>query len=109
MDVLIDWEDIPWNEPEDGPEPGYRDKTCTRDGQEVWLCEFSEGYADDGWCTEGHLFHVLTGESTLRLRDGNRSVRLQPGDTGILLAGEDAHKVDPAAGDRIQILVFERT
>ena len=98
-----------WSEPEGEPRPGFRDRTCVRDGQDVWLAEFSESFVKDDWCTEGHLFHVLAGESTLRLRDGGRAIRLRPGDTGILLAGEaHAHGIEPAAGERIQILLFEQ-
>jgi quercetin dioxygenase-like cupin family protein len=51
----------------------------------------------------------LSVESTLRLRDAGRAIRLRPGDTGVLLAGEPhAHRVEPAAGERIQILLFEQ-
>ena len=108
MDVLIDWERMPWDEPEGEPRPGYRCKTCVRDGQEVSLAEFSEGFVKEGWCEEGHLLYVLSGESTLRLKDG-RVIHLRPGDTGILLAGEPhAHRMELAAGERILILGFEQ-
>src|SRR5665647_3139264 len=72
-----------WSEPEGEPRPGFRDRTCVRDGQEVWLAEFSESFVKDDWCTEGHLFHVLAGEA-------------------------HAHGIEPAAGERIQILLFEQ-
>ena len=71
MDVVIDWESIPWEESKSEP-PGYREKKCGCEGQEVWLCEISEGYNREGdWCTERHLFYVVAGESTLRFRDGD--------------------------------------
>ena len=109
MDVLIDWESMPWDEPEGEPQQGHRGKTCVRDGQQVWLAEFTEGFVEGGWCTEAHLFHVLAGESTLRFRDGDRAVRLRAGDTGILLAGEaHAHRLEPVAGERIVIMGFEQ-
>lgn len=108
MDVLIDWENVPWDEPEEEPRSGMRSKTRVRDGQEVWLAEFSEGLVRDDWCTEGHLFHVVEGESSMRFKDG-RVIRLRPGDTGIILAGEaDAHRMEVAAGERIVILGFEQ-
>ena len=106
MDVVIDWEQIPWDEPEDEAWPGYREKSCACGDRKLWLCEFSEGYAR-GWCEEGHLAHVLSGESTLRIRDLQRSVRLRAGDTAIIPAGE-AHRMEPAAGESIQILLFEQ-
>ena len=111
MDVLIDWGNIPWNEPEGEPRPGYRDKTCVRDGQEAWLVEISEGYfAKHEWCTEPHIFHVVAGETNLRLRDGDSVIRLRAGDTGIIPGGEaHAHRIDPAAGELIHMLFFEQT
>jgi hypothetical protein len=109
MDVLIDWENMPWDEPEGEPQTGLRSKTCVRAGQQVWLGEFAEGYARE-WCTDGHLLHVHAGESTLRFREGDRAVRLRAGDTGIIPAGEaDAHRIEPAAGESIQIVLFEQT
>lgn len=111
MDVVIDWESIPWNEPEGKGQPGLRDKVCVRGDQEVTLVEITDGYAAaDDWCTEGHLFHVLEGESTLRFKDGRPPVRMRAGDTGIVLAGEaHGHRMDPAKGERILLVLFEQT
>jgi hypothetical protein len=109
MDFLIDWESIPWNEPEGEAQPGYRDKTCVRDGQTVRLIEITEGYAPKEWCAERHLFHVVAGEATMRFRDGDRAIRFRAGDTGIILGGEaNAHNVEPAAGESIRVLLFEQ-
>jgi len=80
MDVLVDWEKMPWDEVEGEPQKGFRSKTCVRDGQEVDLIEFAEGYVRDSWCTQGHLLHVLAGESTspseyvFIAKDGTRKV-----------------------------------
>ncbi len=62
MDVVIDWESLPWKE----PSPGVRVKTCVRGDQVVSLLELSEGSNQD-WCTKGHLIYVLAGEATARL------------------------------------------
>jgi len=107
MDVLIDWESMPWDEPEGEAQKGHRGKACVREGQEVWLAEFTEGFVEDGWCREGHLFHVLEGESSMRFEDG-RLIRLRAGDTGIILAGKDTHRVEVAAGERIVLIGFEQ-
>ena len=111
MDVVVDWENIPWEKPEGEPQPGYHEKKCVRDGQEVWLVEITEGYnPEDEWCTEQHLFYVFAGGSTLRFKDGDRAVRFQAGDTGIIPAGEaHAHRVEPAAGESVQFLLFEQS
>jgi hypothetical protein len=109
MDVLIDWQDMAWDEPDGEPQKGFRSKTQVLEGQQVLLAEFSEGFVEDGWCTEGHLFHVLSGQSTLRMKDGNRGIHLRPGVTGILPDGElAAHRMEPVAGERIEILLFEQ-
>lgn len=62
---------------------GFRPKTHMLGGQRVVLVEFSEGFVE-GWCTDGHLFHVLAEESTLRVKDGHEPLRLRPGVSGIL-------------------------
>jgi hypothetical protein len=110
VDGVIDGESIPWEEPGDESQPGYREKKCVRDGQEVWLIEMTEGYnPEDEWCTVRHLFSVVTGEATLRLRDGDRAIRLRAGDSGIVPGGEaHAHKVEPAAGEGVRVLLFEQ-
>jgi len=106
MDVLIDWESVPWDTEE--TRPGIRYKVCVRDGQQVDWSEFSEGFVKEGWCTEGHLIHVVEGEASLRFKDG-RHRRLRAGDTSIILAGEaDSHRMELAVGERIVILGFEQ-
>jgi hypothetical protein len=106
MVVLVKWDEIPWND--DLAQPGYRGKTYVRDGQEAWLGEFTEDFNEGGWCTDGHLFHVLEGEASLRFKDG-RLLRLRQGASGILFAGDaDAHRVEVAAGERIVIVAFDQ-
>lgn len=109
MDVLVDWESISWNEPEEGEErPGYRDKSCVRDGLEVWLVEMTEGYVKDEWCTERHLVYVLEGEASMRFKDGS-VIRMRQGDTGVIPASEaNPHKMEVSAGERIVGLFFEQ-
>ena len=107
MDVLIDWDGIPWDKEE--TRPGIRYKVCVRDGQQVDCSEYSEGFVKEGWCTEGHLVQVVEGEASLRFKDG-RLLRLRAGDTGIIRAGEaEAHRMELAAGERIVILGFEQS
>jgi len=104
--VLIDWESIPWDE--GLAQPGYRGKSCMRDGQEAWLGEFTEGFDEGGWCLDGHLLHIVEGESSLRFKDGGL-IRLRQGDSGIIPAGEaGAHRVEVAPGERVVMVGFER-
>jgi uncharacterized cupin superfamily protein len=108
MDVLIDWESIPWDEEQS--QPGYREKTCERDGLAVWLGEFTEGSAEMDWMTETKLFvfHVIEGESWVRFKDGGL-IRVRQGDCGIISPGAtSAHRVEVAAGERVVIVGFEQ-
>jgi mannose-6-phosphate isomerase-like protein (cupin superfamily) len=106
MDVLIDWERVPWDE--EGSRPGYRGKTLVRDGLEVWRGEFTEGFDTDDWDVEKQLFvfHVIEGESSVRFRDG-RVIRVRQGDCGIIPAGEaGAHRVQVSPGERVVIVGY---
>jgi mannose-6-phosphate isomerase-like protein (cupin superfamily) len=104
MDVLIDWESVPWDENES--QPGYSGKTFAQDGLEFWRGELTEEYADEGWMTEHHVFvfHVVEGEASVRFRDG-RLIPVRQGDTGIIPPGEvGAHTVDVPAGGHVVIV-----
>jgi mannose-6-phosphate isomerase-like protein (cupin superfamily) len=106
MDVLIDWESVPWDEGE--VQPGYRGKTLVRDGLEIWRGELTAEFADDGWWTEKNVFvfHVLEGEASVRFKDG-RVIPMRQGDSGIIPPGEPgAHTVDVPAGTRCVIVGF---
>ena len=108
MDVLIDWESVPWDEGES--QPGYRSKTFVRDGLEIWRGEFTDEFADEAWMTEKHVFvfHVIEGESSVRFKDG-RLVHVRPGDSGVIPPGEaGAHTVGVAPGEHVVIVGFER-
>ncbi len=107
MDVLVDWESIPWDD--DETQPGYRGKTFVRDSLEVWRGEFTDEFAQEGWFVEGQLFvfHVIEGEASVRFKDG-ALIRVRQGDSGIIPAGEaGAHQVEVASGGHVVIVGFE--
>lgn len=101
MDVLVRFDDLPW----EAPSPGVRFKAFTHGAQRLRLLELSEGFEEPDWCTRGHALHVLEGSFTLRLRD--RELRLKAGDVGFLAAGEDAHKAVLGPTERVRLLLFE--
>ncbi len=106
MDVLIDWENVPWDE--DEVQPGYRGKTFMRDGLEIWRGELTDEFAPEGWWTEKNVFvfHVLEGEASVRFKDG-RVIPVGQGDSGIIPPGEPgAHTVDVAPGAHCVIVGF---
>jgi len=102
MDVLVDFESLPWQ----SPRPGVRLKAVEHGDQRLRLVEFSEGYEEPDWCTQGHAGRVLEGAFTLELRD--RSVRLAEGDALFLPAGDEhAHRPVVGAGERVLLLLVE--
>lgn len=102
MDVLVRFEDLPW----EAPMPGLRFKAFVHGAQRLRLLEFAPGFEEPQWCTRGHAFHVLDGSFTLRLRDGE--VRLKAGDVGFLPAGEThAHKAVLGPDESVRLLLFE--
>lgn len=101
MDVLVRFDDLPW----ESPSPGVRFKAFVHGSQRLRLLEFSEGFEEQDWCTKGHALHVLAGSFTLRMRD--REVRMKAGDVGFLAAGGDAHKAVLGPDERVRLLLFE--
>lgn len=101
MDVLVRFEELPW----ESPIPGVRFKAFTRGAQRLRLLEFAPGFEEPDWCTKGHAIHVLEGTFTLRLRD--RDVRMKAGDVGFLAAGEGAHKAVLGSTEHVRLLLFE--
>lgn len=102
MDLLVRFDDIPW----EALAAGVRFKAFVREGQRLRLLEFSPGFEEAEWCTRGHAFHVLEGSFTLRTRRGEQ--RFVAGDVGFLGAGEgDAHKAVLGPDERARLLLFE--
>lgn len=102
MDVLVRFEELPW----EAPAPGVRVKAVVQGAQRVRLVEFSHGFQEPDWCTSGHAFHVLEGTFTLHLRD--RTVRLAAGDVGLIAPGEaHAHMAVLGPDERVRLLLFE--
>src|SRR3954453_4563451 len=62
-------------------------------GLRLRVVEYEAGYLADHWCDRGHVFHLLTGEVTVELRDG-RAFALIAG-RGFVVSdhGDSAHRV----------------
>jgi quercetin dioxygenase-like cupin family protein len=102
MDVLVDFDKLPW----ESPRPGMRSKAFVQGSRRLRLLEFAGGYEEPEWCTREHAFHVLDGGFSLLLRDDR--VHLEAGDTGFLPAGDEhAHKAVLGADEHVLLLLFE--
>ena len=73
-------------------------RTFERPGLRVRLVEYEAGYLADHWCDRGHVFHLLSGEATVELRDG-RAFPLAAGQ-GFVVSdhGDSAHRVRSQQG-----------
>jgi quercetin dioxygenase-like cupin family protein len=103
MDVLVEFDRLPWEHPADG----VRFKAFRSGAQQLRLLEFSPGFIDDEWCTSGHAVHVLEGALTLEMRRGDR-LELKEGDVAFLRVGEEhAHRASAGADRLVRLLLFE--
>jgi quercetin dioxygenase-like cupin family protein len=73
-------------------------RTFERAGVRLRLVEYQPGYLADHWCDRGHVFHLLSGEVTVELKDG-RAFRLTAGRAFIVADHGDApHRVKSETG-----------
>ena len=83
-------------------EPGEtgrsQSRTFEKAGMRLRLVEYEPGYLADHWCDRGHVFHLLTGEVTLELKDG-RVYALNAGETFVVSEfGDTPHRVRSQRG-----------
>ncbi len=102
MEILVDFERLPW----ESPAPGLRQKALVRGGRRARLLDLTEGFVEPGWCTLGHAFSVLDGRCSIETREG--AVVLEKGAVGLLAGGEPhAHRLVLGSGERALLLVFD--
>jgi len=103
MDVLVEFDELPWQHPADG----VRFKAFRSGVQQLRLVEYSPGFTDTDWCTNGHAVHVLEGTLSVEMKRGDR-FELKEGDVAFLRAGEkDAHRASVGAERPARLLLFE--
>ena len=101
-EYLIDFEDIAW----ESPAPGVRYKAYMRGGHKVRLVEFSEGFSEANWCTNGHIGYVLEGRFSI---DFNGTVIPVKAGDGIFIpeGAENKHKAQSIKGEKALLILFE--
>jgi ethanolamine utilization protein EutQ (cupin superfamily) len=101
-EYLLDFKNLAWER----PAPGLRYKACVRDNQRIRLVEFSEGFFEENWCTNGHIGYVLEGSISI---DFNGNVRAFSAGDGIFIPeGEQSkHKGKVTKGEKALLILFE--
>lgn len=85
---------------------GVRYKAFIHGSQRLRLVEFSEGFVEPDWCTNGHAGIVLDGSF---ITDFNGNIeRHSKGDVIFIPGGEsDKHKAILGKGEKVLLLLFE--
>jgi quercetin dioxygenase-like cupin family protein len=85
---------------------GVRYKAFVHGNQRLRLVEFSEGFIEQDWCTNGHAGSVLNGSFAIDY-NGNME-RYGAGDVIFIPSGEDdKHKAVLSKGEKVTLLLFE--
>ena len=102
MSHLINFETLSWIE----PAIGIRYKKYVNGNQQLRLVEFSEGFVELDWCSNGHAGYVVEGTFA---NDYNGDLEYyKAGDSFFITRGEtDKHKVIMKKGERVLLLLFE--
>jgi len=88
------------------PASGVRQKVFLQGDQKIRLVEFSDGFEEKDWCTNGHAGYVLEGK--LSVAFGGRVIDFKAGDGLFVPEGEaHKHKAMIAKGDKVLIVLFE--
>lgn len=97
---LINFENIPWKE----VGKGVRYKVFQRETQQIRLVEFSEGFAEEDWCTRGHAGYVIEGCCSI---DFDGSMECYKVGDAFFISKEDRHKVIMNKGEKVLLILFE--
>ena len=100
MSIRVEFDALPWQ----CPVQGFRYKAFAGRDRRLRLIEFSNGFSEATWCTQGHAFHVLEGSFMLETEGGRTC--LAAGDIGFLEAGQ-RHKASVSGKERALLLMFE--
>ena len=99
---LVDFAAMEWRE----PDVGIRYKIFLKNGQQIRLVEFSEGFVEQDWCKKGHAGYVLDG--TFKINYNGNTERYKKGDVIFIPKGEQAkHKAVLEKSEKVTLLLFE--
>jgi hypothetical protein len=102
MKNLINFEQMEWSHPHEG----VRSKEIEHHGRKMRLLEFSDGFAEHGWCLKGHIGYILEGKVTVNFSGEIRE--FSKGDGIWIEEGtEHKHKASVEPGGRALLILFE--
>ncbi len=86
---------------------GVRSKQYICGSQRVRLVEFTEGFVEPDWCTNGHAGYVLEGSFSIDF--SGTYIRFNEGD-GLFIpeGGENKHKAVLGTCERVLLVLFEK-
>jgi quercetin dioxygenase-like cupin family protein len=96
--VTVDFSRIAWG---GTASSGRRVKAATLGDKRVRLFEMTPGYAEQDWCSEGHMGYVLQGEFVAEFEDGSE---IWSRGTAFLIPAGTAHR--NANRSQVSALVF---
>lgn len=85
---------------------GFRTKEYIFGSQRIRLAEFSEGFVEPDWCTNGHVGYVLEGAFSIDF--SGTIIQFNESDCLLIPEGEEnKHKAVLGIGERVLLVLFE--
>lgn len=100
-EARVVFDELPW----EVTAPGARSKSLVRGGRKLRLVEFTEDFAEPGWCTKAHAGYVLEGR--MRIAFPGRTEDFAEGDGIIIGGGEDERHRVKVIGPSVRLLLLE--
>jgi quercetin dioxygenase-like cupin family protein len=100
--AAINWETVAPIEHR-GVVGAFHERAIETGNVRVRMVEYSPGYIADHWCSRGHIFLVLAGETVVELEDG-RTFPLNAGMSFQVADGFGAHRVTSEKGAKTFIV-----
>lgn len=99
---VVDWNSIPVSEHR-GANGVSLWKTVEEKKVRVRIAEHKPGFLAGDWCLKGHIVYVISGEMTMKIRDG-RTFRIREGMSFHVGDGIDEHQSYSETGCRLFIV-----
>lgn len=99
-DHLIHFHELDWEHPFEG----VAQKIHVHGAKRMRLIRFSPGFAEEDWCTKGHIGFVISGKMHIDFNGEMKDYR--QGD-GIWIEKGQAHKATVSVDGAVELILFE--